>query len=165
MFIANIIDMLSHLGPDMWIPVDQENNDNSDYPSLGMKVKDEPAQSGVAKEVIISPPVSTDESKFSPPNLMPLPPMLHRPTPHWLAAGPGFYSLDSGLTLHDTAAENLDYAAPHKHQCSSSCSEFSIHPVPSSSSHGTQSNPVLHSWRGHSTGSLLQQGAHIVGQK
>ncbi|KAI5985843.1 hypothetical protein EDD15DRAFT_2200383 [Pisolithus albus] len=120
MFIANIIDTLSHLSPDAWVPVGQENNDNSDYSSSGMKVEDEPTQSGVAKEVIIPPLVSTDESGFSPPSLMPLPPMLHRPTPHQLAAGPGFYSLDSGLTLRDTAVEDLDRALPQKRWRSSS---------------------------------------------
>ncbi|KAI5984419.1 hypothetical protein EDD15DRAFT_2375238 [Pisolithus albus] len=165
MFIANIIDTLSHLGPDVWVPVGQENNDNSDYSSSGVKVEDEPTQSGVAKEVIIPPPVSTDESGFSPPSLMPLPPMLRRPTPHRLAAGPGFYSLDSGLALRDTAAEDLDRALPQKRRRSSSRGEFSTHPVPSSSSRGTQSNPVLRGRRGHSTGSILQRGAHNMGRK
>ncbi|KAI5997072.1 hypothetical protein EDD15DRAFT_2364534 [Pisolithus albus] len=165
MFIANIIDTLSHLGPDAWVPVGQENNDNSDYSSSGVKVEDEPTQSGVAKEVIIPPLVSTDESGFSPPSLMPLPPMLRRPTPHQLAAGPGFYSLDSGLALRDTAAEDLDRTLPQKRRRSSSRGEFSTHPVPSSSSRGTQSNPVLRGRRGHSTGSILQRGVHNMGRK
>ncbi|KAI6040580.1 hypothetical protein EDC04DRAFT_2893969 [Pisolithus marmoratus] len=104
LFIANIIDMLSHLGLDAWIPVGQENNSNSDYSTPDMKVKDEPALAGVAKAV--NPPSdSTDVFGFSPPNLMPLPPMLHRPTHHWPSAGSGFYSMDSGLTLHDQAGE------------------------------------------------------------
>ncbi|KAI6016324.1 hypothetical protein PISMIDRAFT_99157 [Pisolithus microcarpus 441] len=74
-FIVNIINILSHLSPDMWVPMGQENDDNSGHSSLDMKVKDELAQSGVAQEVIISPPVSMDESRFSPPNLIPLPPL------------------------------------------------------------------------------------------
>ncbi|KAI6041970.1 hypothetical protein EDC04DRAFT_2601275 [Pisolithus marmoratus] len=40
MFIANIIKTLSHLGPDTWVPVMQDNN-NKDYSDPEMKVKDE----------------------------------------------------------------------------------------------------------------------------
>ncbi|KAI5986737.1 hypothetical protein EDC04DRAFT_2913195 [Pisolithus marmoratus] len=111
LFIANIINMLSYLGLDTWIPVGQENNSNSDYSTPDVKVEDEPALAGVAKEV--NPPLdSTDVFGFSPPNLMPLPPMLHRPTHHWPSAGSGFYSVDSGLALHEPAGEESDSHHP-----------------------------------------------------
>ncbi|KAI5981994.1 hypothetical protein EDC04DRAFT_2616987 [Pisolithus marmoratus] len=51
LFIANIIDMLSHLGLDTSIPMGQENSSNSDYSTLDVKVEDELALAGVAKEV------------------------------------------------------------------------------------------------------------------
>ncbi|KAI6041979.1 hypothetical protein EDC04DRAFT_2892493 [Pisolithus marmoratus] len=48
MFIANIIETLSHLGPDAWVPVTQDNN-NKNYSDPEMKVKDELDEDGLVQ--------------------------------------------------------------------------------------------------------------------
>jgi len=98
MFIANIMQTLSHLNADAWTPVDQANKHNS---NSNLKVQVKGVLVGVANEE--SPPAdTTNESSgksILPAMVSRLPPMLPRPTSHWPFAGPGFYSMDSGLAL------------------------------------------------------------------
>jgi len=99
MFIANIIQTLSHLNADAWTPVDQANKHNF---NSNLKVQVKEVLVGVANEE--SPPADTT-NESSGESILPamasrLPPMLPRPTSHRPFAGPGFYSMDSGLA-HD----------------------------------------------------------------
>ena len=156
MFIANIIQTLSHLNTDAWTPVDQVNN-NDPNSNLKAEVKEELA--GVATEEPL-PPINTANQlsdEFTLPVMAStLPPMLPRPTSHQPFAGPGFYSVDSGLALCHTrnqAGEELYCDFPHKCWCSSSRGATSAYHASSSLTHGT-SNYVLHEWRGRSTGSI-----------
>ncbi|KAI5986992.1 hypothetical protein EDC04DRAFT_2614943 [Pisolithus marmoratus] len=134
LFITSIIGALSHLSPDMWVPVDQVGN-NKDLANPEVKVEDELSADGTKE--------ASGAYKFTLSNLMSLPPMLLRPPPYWATAGQGFYGMDSGPAPHNMATEELDGEFLHKHQHSSS------------HGHGTQPNSILCNHRGQSTGSIL----------
>ena len=97
MFIANIIQTLSHLDADVWISVDQANSHNSDS-NLKVQVKE---LAGMTNEE--SPPSVTENQLYAksivPVMASALPPLLPRPTFHRSFAGPGFYSVDTALAM------------------------------------------------------------------
>lgn len=151
MFIAAIVQTLSELGPDAWtaVPhtVDPETGTEGDG---SLKLAD------VASEVNPSPSDSADESLNKPTPPSDLLFMLPRPIPHRRSAGPGFYSVDSGLTLGHASQEteeDLDpLEVPNKRWRPSSRDDPSIQ--------HTSSSPVrrgvsfLRGRRGYSTGSV-----------
>ncbi|KAI6035751.1 hypothetical protein EDC04DRAFT_2604841 [Pisolithus marmoratus] len=100
MFVANIIETLSHLGPDAWVPVMQGNN-NKNYSNPEMKVEDK-----LDKDELVD---------VADPPLIP-----QIPTPHWPPGGQKFYSMDSGMALCSTAGEEFNHDFLQKHQHSSS---------------------------------------------
>lgn len=155
MFIAAIIQTLSELGPDVWTAVNQASNDDHVGPEMEIEGDNSLKLADVASEVNPSPDDSADESSNESIFLSNLPFMLPRPIPHQHSAGPGFYSMDSGLALghtHQETGEDLDpLEIPNKHQHSSSCGDSSIHHM-SSPIHGIS---VLRDQRGYSTGSIM----------
>jgi len=160
MFITATIQMLSQLGPDVWTAVIQASNDDHAGPEVEIEGNHSLKLADVASEVNPLPVDSTsDELSNESTFLSTLPPMLPRPTPHQRSAGPGFYSVDSGLALCHARQEIGEdpLEIPNKHQHSSSHGAFSTHCTSSSLSRGIS---VLRGWRGHSTGSMLQWAAH-----
>ena len=119
MFIANIIQTLSHLDADVWISVDQANSHNSDSnlkvqvkELAGMTNEESPPTVTVTNEksplaVTVTneeSPSSVTENQLYAKSIVPvmasaLPPLLPRPTFHRSFAGPGFYSVDTALAM------------------------------------------------------------------
>ncbi|KAI5990602.1 hypothetical protein EDD15DRAFT_2369663 [Pisolithus albus] len=160
MFIAAIIQMLSELGPDAWTAVSQAGNDDEVGSETEIGGENSLKLVDVESEVDASPDDSADESsnggKVFPSNL---PFLLPRPAPHRRSAGPGFYSLDSGLALgshaHQERRNDLDPPeVPNKRRRSSSRGDSPTSSLPS------RGASVLRNRRGYSTGSMHQRATH-----
>jgi len=139
MFITTIIDTLSELKDDTWIPYNPEcdkcvedKNDDSSNTMLGrVKVEGDTSTADEANPNVL-PGDSTDEPTnqctFTEMPTIPLP-MLPQPSSCWSSRGPGFpRSLDSALAVHHHCEEVLDLLeqSPSKCHCS-----LSSHGTPS----------------------------------
>lgn len=160
MFIAAIIQMLSELGPNAWTVVNQASNDDQTDQEMenggenSLKLVDATSE----LNPLSSDPADNLSNKSI--SLSNLPFMLPRPIPHRHSAGPGFYSVDSGLTLGSHAHQETEddfnpFEVPNKCPSSSSC-DSSIHHTLSLPICGAS---VLRGHRGYSTGSMPQWGA------
>ena len=159
MFIAAIIQTLSELGPDTWIPVD--HSDDQVGPEMKISSDDSLKLADVMIEVNPPPEDSADESSNKPSSPSNLPFLIPRPMPHRRSAGPGFHSVDSALAhshARQETEQDLDLLEfPNKHrQRSSSRDDDSIHHSPSSPIRGLR---AFRGRRGHSTGSIPRRDA------
>ena len=151
MFIANIIQTLSHLNADTWISVDQANSHNSDS-NLKVQVEE---LAGMANEE--SPPPVTENQLYAESIVLvmasALPSLLPSPTFHQSFAGPGFYSVDTALAICHPGNEVEEEEYHNFLQKRKRSDTWSTYHTPGSSAHGT-SNYILRNRRGKSTSAI-----------
>ncbi|KIM55160.1 hypothetical protein SCLCIDRAFT_30583 [Scleroderma citrinum Foug A] len=142
-FIDALINTLSHLKPDAWEPHRRPEDDEfvgqEAYNSCNVKsdtteniinaipdveLSDDSVESDASTPPTDSADEPSDESKSTSSEkgapLLTLP----RPYPCQMSGGPGFYSLDSGLTAHCPREESLSEGKSNKHWHKSSCGGF-----------------------------------------
>ena len=104
---------ISTIGPGAWIPVDQEGDNGDDSKPHADHYETKSNLADLASEVNFPPTDAPHESSESisssyPLNVSTLPAMLPRPAPYRPSAGPGFYSVDSGLAHHHSTCEDAE---------------------------------------------------------